>query len=109
MFEGRGEVEALVSAGPLAEAACLDRARACLSAAELLLGRDIGTGGGDLRDDSVVIAARDPIGQRQSETSVGVAQRVPGGGRAVAGAANGSTPRRLAGLDRPGARSRGPR
>lgn len=38
VFEGRGEVEVLVSAGPLAAAACLDRARTRLSAAELLLG-----------------------------------------------------------------------
>lgn len=41
MFEQRGDVEPLVSAGPAAAVACLDRARDRLSAAELLLGADL--------------------------------------------------------------------
>lgn len=41
MFEKRGDVEPLTSAGPAAAAACLDRARDRLAAAELLLGADL--------------------------------------------------------------------
>lgn len=37
MFEQRGEVEALTSAGPVAARTCLDRGRGRLSAAELLI------------------------------------------------------------------------
>lgn len=40
MFEKRGEVEALASAGAVAAQACLDRARGRLAAAELLLGAE---------------------------------------------------------------------
>ena len=40
MFEKRGEVEALESAGPSAARACLDRARGRLAAAELLVGAE---------------------------------------------------------------------
>lgn len=41
MFEKRGEVEALASAGAVAAHACLDRARGRLSAAELLIGAEL--------------------------------------------------------------------
>lgn len=41
MFEKRGEVEALQSAGPSVARVCLDRAQARLSAAELLLGAEL--------------------------------------------------------------------
>lgn len=41
MFEKRGEVEALQSAGPPAARACLDRAQDRLAAAELLLGAEL--------------------------------------------------------------------
>ena len=41
MFEKRGDVEPLASAGPAAAESCLDRSRDRLVAAELLLGADL--------------------------------------------------------------------
>ena len=74
LFEKRGDVEPLTSAGPAAAEACLDRARDCLASAELLLGADLW--------ESAFTNAYDAYRMAAESTVLALGYRVP----AVAGA-----------------------